>query len=368
MLKLAYVGGLGMMASPAAIHLKTDGPARVLRVHDRGTKGGQRDEFRENWRNHGAELVSDFDTLIGDGGIDGVVACCGKNGDDIAMIAELTALLSERNKAQPFIAHMSTVSAGFAEQARVFCSEHNVRYVNYPLTGGPAGALNGGGHPQGMLILASGDKSVYEETEATLQVLGRPRYFGETVAAGAETKLIGQHLVFNGCTGICTAASLYSECFASGAMGGKDQTEYFEFLNGGAGGTRQWDVALSKGVRDDTWDQGFGVKHAVVDAVYSAQLALDKGLPLFSIQPMLNIALAFSFLLKKYPAEALATHAIARELLSGSAKELNAFIAGNSGSLADVPDAIERCIASLPEAIQQTVKIDVSADDFRAAV
>ena len=32
-------------------------------------------------------------------------------------------------------------------------------------------------------------------------------------------------------------------------MGGPQQGEYFDFLNGGAGGTRQWDVALSRGVK-----------------------------------------------------------------------------------------------------------------------
>ena len=39
MLPLAYVGGLGLMAGPAGTHLKPDGPAKVLRVHDRGTPG-----------------------------------------------------------------------------------------------------------------------------------------------------------------------------------------------------------------------------------------------------------------------------------------------------------------------------------------
>jgi hypothetical protein len=70
MLRLAYVGGLGLMAGPAGTHLKAAGPARVLRVHDRGTPGQQRDAFRQSWHEHGAELVGTFDALIGDGEID----------------------------------------------------------------------------------------------------------------------------------------------------------------------------------------------------------------------------------------------------------------------------------------------------------
>lgn len=366
MLKLAYVGGLGLMAGPGSTHLKPGGPAQVLRVHDRGTPGAQKDAFRAAWRAHGAELVGTFDALIGDGNLDGVVVCVGKNGDDVPLIAELARLLRARCRQRPFIMHMSTVSAGFTVAAQAYCTKLGVGYVNYPLTGGPLGAQLGGGHPNGMLILASGDQELYARLEPALNVLGRPKYFGPSVSAGAETKLIGQHLVFNGCTGICTGAALHAECFANGVMGGPEQGEYFDFLNGGAGGTRQWDVALSKGVKDNDWGTGFNVRHAVVDAIYAAKLAQEKGLPRFSIQPMLNITLAFAFVLRKYPQVATATHAIARELTARAARELDAFMSEH-GALAPTVDAcLANCIAALPPAVQQTVLLDVSEASFAA--
>ncbi len=366
MIKLAYVGGLGLMAGPAGTHLKPDGPANVLRVHDRGTPGAQRDAFRASWRTHGAELVGTFDALIGDGKLDGVVVCCGKNGDDVRIIAELAGLLHARCDAPPFILHMSTVSAGFTVAAHAFCTPLGVGYVNYPLTGGPLGAQLGGGHPNGMLILTSGDQGLYERLEPTLKVLGRPKYYGASVSAGAETKLIGQHLVFNGCTGICTAAALYAECFANGAMGGPQQGEYFDFLNGGAGGTRQWDVALSKGVKDNNWGTGFNIRHAVVDAIYAAKLAQEKGLPRFSIQPMLNITLAFAFVLRKYPQVAVATHAIVREMTANVAHALDAFMSEHGVYAPTVDTCLANGIAALPPAVQQTVLLNVSEADFAA--
>jgi len=310
-------------------------------------------------------LVGTFDATIGDGQLDGVVVCCGKNGDDLQIIADLTQLLHARCSGQPFIVHMSTVSAGFTVAAEAHCQQNGVGYVNYPLTGGPLGAQLGGGHPNGMLILASGDSGLYAQLEPTLLVLGRPKYYGESVSAGAETKLIGQHLVFNGCTGICTGAALYAECFAQGAMGGPQQSEYFDFLNGGAGGTRQWDVALSKGVKDDDWNSGFMVHHAVVDAIYAAKLAQEKGLPRLSIQPMINIALAFSFLLKKFPAP-VATHAIAREMIANAAGELDAFMSANGAYAPDIDTCLASAIASLPSAVQETVLLDVSVSNFSA--
>ena len=364
MLRLAYVGGLGLMAGPASTHLKPDGPARVRRVHDRGTPGEQKDAFRAAWKQHGAELVRSLDAVVGDGDLDGVVVCCGKNGDDVGILAELARYLQERCEASPFIMHMSTVSAGFTRAAHAYCAERGIGYVNFPLTGGPLGAQLGGGHPNGMLILASGEQELYARLDPTLKVLGRPKYYGASVSAGAETKLIGQHLVFNGCTGICTGAALYAQCFANGSMGGPQQGEYFDFLNGGAGGTRQWDVALSKGVKDNDWGTGFSVQHAVVDAIYAAKLAQEKGLPRISIQPMINITLAFSFLLQKYPKRAIATHAIAREMLAGAASELDAFMNQHGAFAQDVSACIASGIASLPAAVQQTVLLDVSVDDF----
>jgi 3-hydroxyisobutyrate dehydrogenase len=354
------------MAGPAGTHLQANGPAKVLRVHDRGTPGAQKNAFRDSWRTHGAELVATFDATIGDGQLDGVVVCCGKNGDDLQIIAELARLLQERCDDQPFIVHMSTVSAGFTVAAETYCKQHHVGYVNYPLTGGPLGAQLGGAHPNGMLILASGDNDLYTQLEPTLLVLGRPKYYGESVSAGAETKLIGQHLVFNGCTGICTGAALYAECFAHGTMGGAQQAEYFDFLNGGAGGTRQWDVALSKGVKDADWNSGFMVHHAVVDAIYAAKLAQEKGLPRLSIQPMINIALAFSFLLQKFPDAPVATHAVAREMIASAAKELDAFMSANGAYAPDIDTCLASSIASLPSSVQETVLLDVSVSNFSA--
>ena len=148
--------------------------------------------------------------------------------------------------------------------------------------------------------------------------------------------------------------------------GGAQQAEYFDFLNGGAGGTRQWDVALSKGVKDDDWGTGFSVQHAVVDAIYAAKLAQEKGLPRLSIQPMINITLAFSFLLQHYPDRPLATHAMARELLANAAPQLDAFMIDHGALAPEVDTCLAACIASLPTAVQQTVLLDVSVDDFTA--
>src|SRR5262249_27898413 len=151
------------------------------------------EQHRKGWKNHGAASVPTLSGLVGDGDLDGVFVCCGKNGDDLGVIAELAKLLSQRAKTQPFICHMSTVSVNFVDSAYEFCRTRNVRYVNYPLTGSAAGAK-----AATMLILASGDHKLYEELFPVLSLIGKPKHFGATLAAGAEVKFMGHLMVFNG--------------------------------------------------------------------------------------------------------------------------------------------------------------------------
>jgi 3-hydroxyisobutyrate dehydrogenase len=213
-----------------------------------------------------------------------------------------------------------------------------------------------------MLILASGSESIYSRLEPTLQSIGNPKYFGSSVTAGAEVKLMGQLMVFNGLMGICSAAALKSECFQE-ELSGAEQAEFFDFLNGGAGGTRQWDVALSKGVRDNTWDQGFMIHHAVVDAIYAAKLCRERGLPAMAVIPMASIALTFAYLLSKYDSAPLATHAIVREMIKDNAAGLDGFL-NQHLSYSDVDASINNCITVLPPRVQDSVMLDIDTDSF----
>lgn len=358
-IKLLGIGGMGLMLSPSAKHLKSGGPARFLRIHDRGTKDERRDRCRQAWKDHGATIVGDYQSLVGDGDYDGVVICAGKNGDDCNILRALVPMMRQHQKGRPFILHLSTVSAGFSRTAFDFLSAEGIDYVNYPLTGGPLGAENAN-----MLILASGSQSLYSRLEPTLQTIGNPRYFGSSVTAGAEVKLIGQLMVFNGLVGICSAAALKSECFQE-KLSGTEQAEFFDFLNGGAGGTRQWDVAISKGIRDNTWDQGFMVHHAVVDAIYAAKLCRERGLPALAVMPMCATALAFAYLLNKYEGTPLATHAIVREMIKNNASSLDGFI-NQQISYNDVDASIQNCISVLPQKVKDSVMLDIRKDNFSA--
>jgi len=355
-LRCVAVGGFGLMLSPSADLDRSI--AHYVRVHDRGKDDERHSLCREAWQRHGSDLVPTFDELVGDGEIDVVTVCAGKNGDDIKILRELVPLLEQRCKARPILLHLSTVSAAFARAAHAYCARQGVEYFHAPLTGGPTGART-----HTMLILAAGKEEIYARLQPMFELIGKPRYFGEDVAKGAWVKLIGQHLVFNGLTGATTAAALHGTCFRM-ELGDPQQADFLDFLNGGAGGTAQIPRALMLGVRDGKWDVGFLSHHAAIDAIYAAKLAAESGLSIrFSVQPMVNTALALAYLLHKYESGPTpATHAIARELATDP-QSLDNFMA-RFDRPGNIPDAIAACVEALPVSLRESVLLDVDASDF----
>jgi len=366
MLSFGYIGGFGAMSYPAAKHFRSRDVAKVLRVLDRGQGGSIREAIRHDWRAQGAELVPTLDAVVRGTELDAIVICVGKNGDDLPLLRELFRLLeASRGKKLPAILHFSTVSKAFVTAACASAAALGIEYVNYPLTGGPRGAELGGADPLGMLILAGGKASVYERFEPALKVLGHPRYFGEDPCAGTTVKLIGQLMVFNGCIGVSSAAGLFAADFCGASLEGERQSEFFDFLNRGAGGTRQWDVALSKGVRLGAWDQGFLIKHAVVDAIYAADAAHASGLSSLATNSLLQIARGFSFLLHRFPAENLATHAIAKLMQGELGTEFDRFCSEHFTELGTLELVLEQLERSLPEAVRSSVARRPTPSCFR---
>ena len=144
------------------------------------TPSGGADKCRKAWLDHGATLVSGIEDVTKPEDLDGVFVCCGKNGDDLSVISELTDCLAKKTRRQ-FICHMSTVSAGFTEAALEFCNKRGIDYLNYPLTGGPIGA-----EKATMLILASGSSTLFDRLVPSLKKLGNPKYFGENAVAASR--------------------------------------------------------------------------------------------------------------------------------------------------------------------------------------
>lgn len=356
MLRLVGIGALGNMLSPAAKHLSNNNPhGTFIRIYDHNPMNEHKQDRRKSWIEHGAKLVHTIEETIGQGDIDGVVICAGKNGDDVEIISKVVSVIKTNysNSARPFILHLSTVSADFVESAQQVCNEVKIPYVNYPLTGGAKGALDAT-----MLILCSGDPKLYDQVKPLLSVLGKPKFYNQDPTTAAKVKLIGHLMVFNGLLGMSSAITLQNKAIN---LDEQQQTDFFDFLNQGAGGSRQWDVALKPAVAQQQWQVGFLLPHAVIDALYAADLLIKSSMPQISIYPILFVAAAFSFLLQKESNKMLATQTILKALQSST--ELDDFIEKNRNF--DAKKFLNNILSTLPENLRSKAKLEISKDDFQ---
>ena len=352
-LKLIAIGALGNMLGPSAKHLQSNDAANVLRILDRGTTGERREKIRAEWQAHGATLAKNLSELMGDGDFDGVIICAGKNGDDYKIFRELVPLLAKQPHNKPyFILQFSTVSCDFVTATYKYCSSHNIDYANYPLTGGAKGAA-----AATMLILACGNKQLYHRLENFLQTIGKPKYFGEKPEVGAGIKLIGHILVFHGLLGVSLAVTLHQQLLGTEQLG-QEQVEVFDFLSQGAGGSKQWEVAVKPGVLENHWGQGFLLAHAAIDIIYTIQMLLEYQLPQTLCLPLIEISLLFAYLLNKYPQEELATQSLTRLIATTPKIVLDHYL--QKYITTDIEKALEHCIFQLPERLRQSLMPKVS--------
>ena len=348
--RLAAIGGMGTMLSPSAKHLASASVAKFHVVHLRPS--AQPDRVAQ-WKEHGARLVENIDDVL-DSDVDALLLCVGKNGDDLPILQRACAKWAGSGRA---IFHLSTVSPSFARVAGTCCRQNGIRYANYPLTGGPSGA-----EQATMLLLASGDKDLYDEYLPVFKLLGVPRFFGNDDGRGAEVKLQGQMMVFGGLLGISSATAASFAVSQGSVAKSEAVADFMDFLNGGAGSTKQWDVAVSRGVRHGDWSEGFQLHHAVIDAIYAAEMAQELELSSVARNQLLLVAASFSYILKVQN-DRIATQALVKELANSAG--LDSFLEPLWSSMANFPKALELVIRSLPEKLQKRVLLNVSTDSFQ---
>lgn len=354
MLKLAGIGALGNMLSPAAIHLsRKNSPGCFVRIYDRNPLDQNRQLRRNDWNAHGAKLVSTYEELL-TAEIEGVVICAGKNGDDCHIIASLIAYINKRyaNKNKPFLLHCSTVSVKFVQAAFDACAQSSINYANYPLTGGIAGAKAGT-----MLIMASGNEQLFERLKPVLTCLGKPTYLDADVTAATKVKLLSHVLVFNSLLGVTSAVTVQRQSVHLSEM---DTKELFDFLNQGAGGCRQWEVAIKQAIVDQEWQAGFQLPHAAIDAIYTADLLHQIKMPSFTIYPLLYIACVFAYIMRQGTLE-VATQVLLKAM-QASPTQVTQFLARYQDF--SIETFLPNTLSALPVNLQEKVKLDINEMDF----
>lgn len=230
--------GLGVMGGPMAGHLAEAG--RAVTVYNRTSSKA------EEWvgRYGGRAAPTPAEAAAG---VDVVMMCVG-NDDDVRDVAlGPTGALQSMAPGSILIDH-TTASASVARELSVACADRGVGFVDAPVSGGQAGAVNGA------LTIMCGcdDESVFERARRAVEPYARACERLGPAGAGQLTKMVNQ---------ICIAGIVQglSEGVNFARRAGLDVDRVVEVIGKGAAQSWQMDNRASTMARGE-FDFGFAVE------------------------------------------------------------------------------------------------------------
>ena len=230
--------GLGVMGGPMAGHLAEAG--RAVTVYNRTSSKA------EEWvgRYGGRSAPTAGEAAVG---ADVVMMCVG-NDDDVRDVAlGPTGALQSMAPGSILIDH-TTASASVARELSVACADRGVGFVDAPVSGGQAGAVNGA------LTIMCGcdDESVFERARRAVEPYARACERLGPAGAGQLTKMVNQ---------ICIAGIVQglSEGVNFALRAGLDVDRVVEVIGKGAAQSWQMDNRASTMARGE-FDFGFAVE------------------------------------------------------------------------------------------------------------
>ena len=235
MAKVAFIG-LGVMGYPMAGHLQAKGhevcvynrtPARAAQwVAEHG--GSSAPTPRE------AAAQAEF------------VMCCVGNDDDLrSVVLGPDGALAGMQPGSVFVDH-TTASADVARELYAQAKELGLNFVDAPVSGGQAGAVNGV-----LTIMCGGEQAVFDAIKPVAQSFGRAVTLVGPPGAGQLAKMVNQ---------ICIAGVVQglSEAIAFGQAADLDMKLVLDVISKGA--AQSWQMENRGGTMvDDKFDFGFAV-------------------------------------------------------------------------------------------------------------
>ena len=250
MTKLTFLG-LGVMGYPMAGHLQRAG--HDVCVWNRTAQKA------DDWRaKYGGRKASSIEDAIK--GAEYVMMCVG-NDQDVYDVAGAAIAVT---KAGSVLIDHTTASAVCARKCAALCASAGVGYVDAPISGGEAGAVNGQ-----LTIMCGGAKADYERASAVMAPYAKAMKLMGDVGAGQLTKMVNQ---------ICIAGILQglSEAVNFAQKAGLDVDEVVEAIGKGAAQSWQMDNRASTMGRGE-FEFGFAVDWMRKDLGIALEEAANNG-------------------------------------------------------------------------------------------
>jgi len=243
--------GLGVMGYPMAGHLEAAG--QDVRVWNRTASKTAK------WADDNKGKACDTIEAAVDGA-DFVMICVGDDPDVYAVVEPAVAVMKEG----AVIVDHTTASAECARKCEAMAAEKNIGFIDAPISGGEAGAINGQ-----LTIMCGGDDADYNKAEPIMDAYAKATKLMGPSGAGQLTKMVNQ---------ICIAGILQglAEGVHFAQKAGLDIDEVVQAIGKGAAQSWQMDNRASTMGRDE-YEFGFAVDWMRKDLGIALKTAEDVG-------------------------------------------------------------------------------------------
>ena len=232
MSKVAFLG-LGVMGFPMAGHLVSSG--HEVRVWNRTS------EVTERWgQEYSGVLAKTVSAAVQDA--DYVMMCVGQDADVITVSEAAFPVM----KAGAVLVDHTTASDGCAKQVGAMCHVAGIGFLDAPISGGEAGAVNGQ-----LTVMCGGEASHFNQAKPIIDAYAKTVKLMGPVGSGQLTKMVNQ---------ICIAGLLQglSEAVNFAQAAGLDMDEVVGAIGKGAAQSWQMDNRASTMAKGE-YEFGFAV-------------------------------------------------------------------------------------------------------------
>lgn len=233
--KLAFLG-LGVMGLPMAGHLAKAGHAVTVYNRSGAKAAAWVAEFGSKQAASPRQAAQDAD----------IVFCCVGNDDDLRSVVLGDNGAFAGMRAGSVLVDHTTASANVARELAVIAKDKGLGFIDAPVSGGQAGAVNGM-----LTVMCGGELSTFEQIKPVAMHYGRAVTRVGEAGAGQLAKMVNQ---------ICIAGLVQalSEGIAFGQAAGLDMKLVLDVINKGAAQSWQMENRGNTMV-DDKFDFGFAV-------------------------------------------------------------------------------------------------------------
>lgn len=168
------------------------------------------------------------------------------------------------------VVDVSTTGPTVAKHVSALLADNNISWIDSPVSGGIAGAVNGK-----LAVMASGPKAAYDEVEDILTTFGKVFFVGETAGLAQVAKLANNLLA-------ASAMVVSSEAMVMGAKAGIDPQTLLDIINAGSGRNSATQDKFPRSVLPGSFDFGFATGLSYKDVRLCVDEAEAMGVPMIA--------------------------------------------------------------------------------------